>query len=153
MPANARLTMLVLLSTLAVLCVFGCAKEQKQAQLEVSDHEYSLRKESEDSHIYVIDAKGTVRNSGPVDVKNVIVTAYCRSCGEQVINGEWFVSEYDKMSHQKDTISYLAAGAGEDFAFEEVAFYPAPSGVPTPEGVPEDEEFEIVIESYEIVEE
>lgn len=151
MPQNARLTMLVVLSTLAVLCAFGCAKEQKQARLEVSDHAYNLRKESEDSNIYVIDAKGTVRNSGEVDVKNVTVTAYCRSCGEQVINGEWFVSEYDKMSHQKDTISYLAAGASEDFEFEEVAFYPAPESVPKPEGVPEDEEFEVVIESYEVV--
>ena len=153
MSGKVRLPMLLVFSVLAALCVSsGCAKEQKQVQLEVTEHEYTIRKESEDSNIYTLDAKGTIRNSGEADVKNVTVTAYCRSCGEQIVNGEWFVSEYDKMSHQKDVISYLAAGASEDFEFEEVAFYPAPAGVPKPEGVPEDEEFEVVIESYKVVE-
>ena len=47
-----------------------------------------------------------------------------------------------------DVISYLPAGAREDFAFEEVAFFSASTGVEQPQGVPE--EVEIVIESYEI---
>ncbi len=153
MSVKVRLTMLLVLSSLVILCVAsGCAKEKKQVKLEVTEHEYTIDKDSEDSNVYTIDVRGTVRNSGEVDVKNVTVTAYCRTCGEQIVNGQWFVSEYDKMPHQKDVISYLAAGASEDFEFEEVAFYSAPAGVPKPKGVPEDEKFEIVIESYKVVE-
>lgn len=152
MSRRMQVTLLIALPVLALLLVFGCAKEKKQADLEITDYELSVHKEREGSNAYVIDAKGTVANVGEVDVKNVEVTGYCRTCGEQIINGEWFVSEYDKMAHQKDVISYLAAGAEEDFEFDEIAFYAAPEGYSKPEGVPEDHEFEIVIESYEVVE-
>ncbi|MFW6334357.1 MAG: hypothetical protein ACOC0W_03725, partial [Desulfosalsimonas sp.] len=135
-----------------VLCVSGCAKEEKEARLEIDDYELYVEKEEGRSNIYVINARGTVSNKGDVDAKNVEITGYCKTCGEEVVNGEWFVSEYEKMSHQKDIVGYLPAGANEEFEFEEIAFYPAPSGVPAPDGVPENHDFEIVIKAHEIAE-
>ncbi|MFP4193475.1 MAG: hypothetical protein ACLFMN_03135 [Desulfobacterales bacterium] len=133
-----------------VLLVSGCAKEEKQAVLEIDDYELVLREEGGRSNLFIIDARGTVVNAGDTDVENVEVTGYCRTCGEEVINGEWFVSEYEKTSHQKDIISSMPAGSRRDFEFEEIAFYPAPEGVAEPERIPEEHDFEIVIESYEI---
>ncbi|MGB9498435.1 MAG: hypothetical protein ACKVE4_01515 [Dissulfuribacterales bacterium] len=60
--------------------------------------------------------------------------------------GRWFVSDVEKLSQQKDTISYLAAGAEEDFNFKEVVFY---WGAEKPKTIPE--KLEIVIESFEAV--
>lgn len=131
------------------LCVSGCA-EEKKARLEIEDYELSLSKESGDSNVYSIDANGTVANKGDVDVKNVEITGYCTSCGEEIINGQWFVSDYEKTPDQKDMIGYLPAGATEEFEFRDIAFYPAPEGIPAPKGVPEDHDFEIVVESHEI---
>ena len=112
---------MLLFLVLAQLGLLGCGGEKKDAKLEVADAEFSIRHESE--YDYVIDAKGVIRNVGQVDVKNVEVTGYCRSCREELIDAQWFVSDYEKMAHQKDVISYLSAGSQEDFEFEEVAFY------------------------------
>ena len=125
----------------------GCSQEKKEATLEITETEFVLRQDT--NHSFVVDAKGKIRNSGDVDVKNVVVTGYCKSCGEVLINGKWFVSDYDKTPEQKDIISYLVAGAEEDFNFKGVAFYMDQSGTKPP-GMPED--MQIVIDSYEIVE-
>ena len=146
MEKRARCTELIAAFVLALLCFFGCAKEQKEANLQIVDSEFTIRQDSNLS--YVLDAKGTIRNAGDVDVKNVRVTGYCRSCGTRIINAAWFVSDVEKMPNQMDVINYLAAGAQEDFEFEEVAFFSASTGSEEPQGVPED--VEIVIESYEI---
>ncbi len=125
----------------------GCSKEKKSAVLEFTDSEFILRQDT--GHSYVIDAKGSIKNVGEVDVKNLVVTAYCRSCGEVLINGKWFISDYEKTPDQKDTISYLAVGGKEEFKFKGVAFYMDQSGR-TPESLPENMEFSV--ESYEVVE-
>ena len=130
------------------LCLLGCAREEKQASLEIVDSEFSIRKDTDLS--YVIDASGTIANTGDVDVKNVKVTGRCESCGNQIINATWFVSDVDKMPNQMDVINYLAAGAQEEFEFEEVAFYSAQSGSEVPEGLPDG--LKVVITSHEIVE-
>jgi len=148
MGKKARYVGLITASVLALLCFFGCAKQQKEANLEIVNSEFTIRHDSKLS--YVLDAKGTIRNAGEVDVKNVKITGYCRSCGSRIINAEWFISDVEKMPNQMDVISYLPAGASEDFEFEEVAFFSASTGSEKPQGVPED--IEIVIESYEIAE-
>ncbi|MFW5931030.1 MAG: hypothetical protein ACOCQI_04675, partial [Desulfosalsimonas sp.] len=150
MFGNARCILWCILAAVVVLCVSGCAKEEKKAMLEVEDYELVMRKEGGRSNLFIIDAKGTIVNKGETDVRNLEVTGYCRTCEEEVINGEWFVSEYEKTSHQKDIISSMPAGSRRDFEFEEIAFYPAPEGVAEPERIPEEHDFEIVIESYEI---
>lgn len=148
MRAAMRYVGLIVLSVLVGLCLLGCAKEEKQASLEIVDSEFSIRKDSD--HSYVIDASGTIANTGDVDVKNVKVTGRCESCGDQIINGTWFVSDVDKMPNQMDVVNYLAAGAEEEFEFEEVAFYSAPTGTEEPEDLPDG--LKVVITSHEIVE-
>ena len=148
MKTNVRYVSFFAVAVMVSICFLGCAKEQKEAKLEIVDSEFIIRKDSGLS--YVLDAKGTIKNAGDVDVKNVKITAYCRSCGDQIINAVWFVSDVEKMPNQMDVVNYLAAGAQEDFEFEEVAFFSAQTGNEEPEGIPED--VEVVIESYQIVE-
>ncbi|MBS3732936.1 MAG: hypothetical protein KGY42_08520 [Desulfobacterales bacterium] len=147
MAGNARFLAVIFLGGIMALCLYGCAGEQKKAELEVADSEFSIRKEAE--YMYVVDAKGVIRNLGPADVKRVEVTGYCRSCREEIIDSQWYISDYEKMEHQKDVISYLSAGSKSDFDFTEVAFYSANRSKKAPEKLPED--LEISIESYEVV--
>ena len=146
MYKNKPFSAVILVSFIAALSLSGCAGEQKEAQLEVVDSEFSMRHEA--GHDYVIDAKGVIRNVGDTDVRNVEVTGYCRSCDERIIDGQWFVSDYEKMEHQKDVIGYLPAGGQETFEFEEVAFYSVDKSKKEPDALPED--LEISIESYEV---
>ncbi|MFP4256935.1 MAG: hypothetical protein ACLFMN_07100 [Desulfobacterales bacterium] len=136
------------LALIAAFFLWGCAEEPKEAELEVADAEFSIREDHENH--YVVDAKGVIKNVGEVDVKNVEVTGYCRSCREEIIDGEWFVSGYEKMSNQKDVISRLPAGGQAEFEFEEVAFCAVNRTKEAPTELPE--EIDISIESYETAE-
>ncbi|MGM0453841.1 MAG: hypothetical protein ACQERN_11810 [Thermodesulfobacteriota bacterium] len=129
------------------LFLSGCSQETKEAELKITDEDFVIRQDT--NHSFVVDASGTIQNVGPNDVKNVVVTGYCRSCGEVLINGKWFISDVEKTPEQKDTISYLAVGDEEDFAFKGVAFFMDQSGN-KPQELPE--EMEIVVESYDVVE-
>ena len=128
---------------ITAFCLIACEKK-KEGKVILTDTEYTLRQDAERS--WTIDATGKVKNVGEVDVKKVVITGYCRSCGEVITLGSWFVSEIEKLPHQKDTISYLAEGAEEDFNVKEVVFY---WGVEKPKSIPE--KLEIVIESFETV--
>ena len=148
MSRKGRFLAVVILPVLAALCLWGCSGQQKEAALEIADAEFFIQQDGETS--YVVNAEGVIRNVGQVDVKNVEVTGYCKSCGEKVIDGQWFVSEYEKMDHQKDVIGYLAAGSEAEFEFAEVALCMVQKSRQAPEELPED--LEISIESYDIAE-
>ncbi len=128
---------------ITAFCLISCEKK-KEGKVIVTDTEYTLRHDAERS--WTLDATGKVKNIGDVDVKKVVITGYCRSCGEVIAMGKWFISDVEKFPSQKDTISYLAAGADEDFKVKEVVFY---WGVEKPKSIPE--KLEIVIESFETV--
>ena len=145
---NVGLPWMVSLFILAVLGFPGCGQEQEKAELKVVNPAFSIRKDGETS--YAVDAKGLIRNTGQVDVKAVEVTGHCETCNEKVIEGEWFVSEYDKMAHQKDVIRYLAAGDEASFEFQDVAFCMASRSENAPTELPEG--LKISIESWEVVE-
>ncbi len=133
------------------LCFVSCA-EKKEGKVIVTEQEFSIRQDAE--YNWVLDAKGKIRNVGEIDIKKVVVTGYCRSCGEVLNAGIWFANDVTinpKTSDQKDIISYLTAGDEETFSFKEVAFFFRPGG-PGPEGVMPDN-LEIVIKSFETVEE
>jgi formylmethanofuran dehydrogenase subunit A len=133
---------------LMAVCIglLSCS-EKKEGKIIITESEFVVRQDNEKA--FVIDAKGKVKNVGDVDVKQLVVTGYCRSCGELINPGNWFVSEYEKTPDQKDTISYLAAGAEEEFSFRGVAFiYNMVAEMP--ETIPDN--MEIVIESFETVE-
>jgi hypothetical protein len=128
---------------ITILCLISCEKK-KEGKVIVTAKDFVLRQDAERS--WTIDATGKVKNVGEADVKKVVITGYCRSCGEIIVQGSWFVSDIEKLPHQKDTISYLAAGVEEEFSVKEVVFY---WGVDKPESIPE--KLEIVIESFETV--
>ena len=133
---------------LACLCFTACA-EKKEGKVIVTEQEFSIRQDAE--YNWVIDARGKIRNVGEIDVKKVVVTGYCRSCGEVLTAGVWYINNVPKTTEQKDVISYLPAGDEEDFSFREIAFFFRPGG-PGPEGVMP-EKLEVVIESFETVDE
>lgn len=134
---------------IACLCILSCkpAKEEKKGKLIITDTEYNVRQTHENS--FVLDATGKVKNIGEVDVKKVVITAFCRSCSEMMISESWFVSDCEKTEEQKDTISYLAIGGEEEFSLKDVALYFGPADL-KPDKLPE--KIEVVIESYDDVE-
>ena len=134
----------------ALLCLFlvagtgmAACLEKKQGKVVISHQEFSLRQDGD--HSYTIDAKGKIQNVGEVDVKNIVVTGYCRSCGEIMIVKKWFVGA-EKMPEQKDTIPLLAAGGETEFHFKGVADIYLEAGAPAPV-LPD--QLEAVVESFE----
>jgi len=129
------------------VCIVSCEKKKPEGKVEVTAQEFILRQDKENS--YLIDAKGKITNTGPVDVKNVVVTGYCRSCGEEWIPGRWFVGA-EKVPEQKAVISHLPAGGEADFSFKEIADILLASGSSAAPTMPEN--LEVVVESFEVVE-
>lgn len=142
-----RFVIIIFFLMAVIFCMQSC-KEKKEGKVTVTESEFIVRQDSDNA--YVIDARGKVKNVGEVDVKNLVVTGFCRSCGELINPGNWFISEIDKTPEQKDTINYLPVGGEEVFSFKGVAFIY--NMVPEmPEFVPE--KMEVIIESFETVEE
>ena len=120
--------------------------EKKQGKVIVTEQEFVLRQDNEKA--YVMDARGKVKNIGAVDVKNVVVTGYCRSCGELINPGNWFISDIEKTPDQKAVISYLPVNGEEEFSFKGVAFI-YNTVAEKPATIPE--KMEVVVESFETV--
>ena len=146
MITRNRLIEFIAFALIAGVCLISCT-EKKEGKVSVTDQSFSIRKDGKID--WVVDAKGKIRNVGEVDVKNVVVTAYCRSCGEVVKSGNWFISNLPKTPVQQDVINYLAAGQEAGFGFKEIAFY-FDQGHLEPKALPE--KLEVVIESFETVE-
>jgi len=146
MKSNGRFFVLLVYFMIVSLCLCSC--EKKEGKVIVLEQEFNLRQDTEYS--YVMDAKGKIKNEGEVDLKNIVVTGHCRSCDETLVPGHWMVSpEIEKTKDQIDSISYLPAGAEEEFNFNGVAFIY--NKVPEePTELPQD--MEVVIESFEIAE-
>ena len=148
MKIAPRFFLLVCCVSIVIVCLAACEKEKKQAKLIITEQEFFLRQDTENT--FTIDARGKIKNVGDVDVKRVVVTGYCRSCTGLWGVGQWQTSpDIDRMPQQMDTISYLPAGVEESFSFTEVADYLLVAGEKKPE-MPE--KLEAVIESFEIVE-
>jgi hypothetical protein len=136
--------LMVLLGLLLVCGPAACSKAP-EGKVSVTEAEFFIRQDT--PHSWSIDAKGTVRNVGEVDLRRVVVTGRCRSCGEVLAQGVWFISDVEKRADQQYIINYLAAGAQEAFSFREVAFL-MDQGGNTPTSMPENLEIEIV--SFEV---
>ena len=134
-------------SLLMVSSLMSCEKKKQEAKLIIAKQEFSLNKDTE--RTFVIDCKGKIQNVGDVDVKKVVVTGFCRSCGEEMIPGRWFTSSIQKTPIQKDVINFIGAGDEIEFNFTEVANFMLTNGQKDPE-LPD--KLEVVIQSYEIVE-
>ncbi len=147
MRSNATIALFVIITILCLSNV-SCEKQKTQGKVIITEQEFILTKDRKNS--YTIEARGKIKNVGKVDVKRVIVTGYCRSCGEEWIPGRWFVSNIEKAPEQKDIIGYLAVGREESFSFKEIADLLLTTGQEAPE-LPDN--LEIVIESFDTVEE
>jgi hypothetical protein len=147
---SCKRPVVILLFCLFVITGLVSCTEKKEGKVIVIEQEFSVRQDAE--YNWVIDAKGKIRNVGDVDVKKVVVTGYCRSCGEILTAGRWFINDIEfipKTPEQKDVISYLSAGDEEEFSFREVAFYFHQSGQSPGETLPDS--LEVIIESFETV--
>jgi len=144
MRSIANIAIFVFVTMICLLTV-SCEKK-KQAKVIITEQEFTLRQERENA--FTIEASGKIKNIGEVDIKKVVVTGYCRSCGEEWIPGRWFVSAIDKMPEQKDVINYVAVGDEVPFKFKGVADLLLTSGQ-EPLELPEN--LESVIESFETV--
>jgi len=140
-----RYVLISLFCFMLTVLLFACGKP-KEGKVIISQQEFSVRQDSD--HSWVIDAKGKVKNVGDADVKNVVVTGYCISCGEVLVMGAWFISNVPKTADEKDTIAYLPAGAEADFSFKGVAFMMDTSGK-SPEKMPDKMQCKIL--SFETV--
>jgi hypothetical protein len=141
-----RMTTVLLCLLVSVFWLFSCEKK-KEGKVVVTEKEFVIRPDSD--HSYAIDATGKVKNVGEVDVKRVVLTGYCRSCGEAPIHNSWFVSRgIEKAEVQKDTINYLAVGDEEEFSFKEITFCWGPIGFKAPE---KPDQLEVEIISFETV--
>jgi hypothetical protein len=135
MKSFGRPTTMLVCMLLITGFLSSCGKP-KEGKVVITDQEFSIRQDSK--HTWAIDAKGKIKNVGEADVKNIVVTGYCKSCGEIVISGSWFYSAVEKRDEQKAVIAYLPVGAEEDFSFKDIAFLMDQTGkVPekTPDGV------------------
>lgn len=128
---------------LGVICA---CEEKKECKAVVTKTEYIL--EQDGNYTYSLNAKGKIKNIGEVDMKNVVLTGFCRSCDEMMISGQWFATQEVKTSDQKDMISYLAVGAEEEFSLKDVAYYYTKTGEAPAENP---QQLEVVVESFEAI--
>jgi hypothetical protein len=150
MTCYSRMILWLSCVLIAVSCLSSCSKEPVKADPKnfvTSNVEYNIR-ETHKNNSYVLDVKGKIKNIGKLDIKNLVVTGYCKSCVLEFTSHKWFISDCDKTPNQKDIIASLPAGAESDFSFEEVAFYFSSETV-APEKVPE--KIEIKVESFDTV--
>jgi hypothetical protein len=145
MQNQPRLTGIVFV--LMFCLFFGACGEKKEGKAIVSETEFSL--EHDGTYTFSLNAKGKVKNVGSVDLKNVVLTGYCKSCDETMISGKWFVSDVEKLPEQKAEINYLPAGGEAEFSFNDIAYYYTKQGE-KPLEFPE--KLEVIVESFEAVE-
>ncbi len=130
---------------LLVICLAGC-KDLKKGEVVIENYKYVAHQVSK--HCWEVNAEGTIKNIGKYDVKNVVVTGYCRSCQLKVIEGVWFTNDIPKAPDEKAIISYLTPGAEAPFSFNSIAVIltkdkPSDSELP--------EKMEVVIASFDTV--
>jgi hypothetical protein len=130
--------------TLAIILILAC--KQKTAKVIVAEYEFSIKKVSNKNE-YTIVAKGKVKNVGEVDVKNVVVTGFSKSCTSGFSPGIWMSSEREKTPEEKCKINFIPAGNEADFYFADVAFMYAEANK-EPKEMPEN--MEVVVESFEL---
>jgi hypothetical protein len=145
MRNKSRFMMVISLLILAGSIFFSCSKP-KEGKVEVTEQAFSIRRDSPNA--YVMDAKGKVKNVGEVDVKNVVVTGLCPSCGDALAPGRWMGPGQDKTPDQKGVINYIPVGQEQEFSFRGVAFIY--------NTVPEEPKekpavMKVVVESFEVV--
>ncbi|MDA3897766.1 MAG: hypothetical protein PF482_16660 [Desulfobacteraceae bacterium] len=138
----------VVLCLLISCCLTSCNKKQKVGTLQISETEYTLEKDDQKTTIS-LNVRGKIKNTSPYDIKGIEITGRCKSCTEEMHAGKWFVTQEAKTEDQKDTISYLSAGADGIFRFEGIAYFFKSTATEIPESYPED--LEVYVASFTTV--
>lgn len=124
--------------------LFSCSKP-KEGKVAVVAQNFAIRQLT--THRYTIDATGKIKNTGDVDLKKVVVTAYCKDCYKGLAPGKWTVSERERTPEEKDVIDYLPAGREARFKFTDVAIiYTMEPGMPNE--IPKN--MQAVIQSFKV---
>lgn len=145
MKTSGRLTECFCVLLIAGSLIFSCSKPE-EGKVAVTEQEFIIRQDN--PHAFVMDAKGTIKNIGEAAVKNVVVTGYCRSCGDALSPGRWMASGEEKTSEQKDIINYLASGQESEFHVKGLAFI---YNTVAEEPKEKPQHMEVVVESFETV--
>jgi hypothetical protein len=142
---------LISMSLCLLVLFFGLTackeKQKKEGKVEVTEKEFAIVKDGKFS--YTLNVKGKIKNTGAVDLKNIVITGYCKSCQEATVSNTWYATQEVRRPEQKAAVGYLGIGAVKDFNFNGIAYYYSQSSNP-PQDIPE--KLEIVIESFETVE-
>lgn len=139
-------TVLILIPLILCLCLISCQKKE-EGEVIVTKTEYYMVMDS--NYSLSLNAKGKIRNISEVDVRNVVVTGDCKSCGEVLMSGQWFITRHEeKRDDQKSVIPYLVAGAEANFDFQGIAYYYL-KDEKKPENIPE--QLDVYIQSFESV--
>ena len=129
-----------------VLFFSGCGGEPQEAELEVSNLEYTIVQEGR--HLHSVKVTGSLRNVGNVDVSDVLLTGDCPSCVGSVRAGNWFLTDHQKADAQSDVIRFLGRGERSNFEFQGLAYYSTGGGAELPDAVPAD--LNVYVETYTI---
>ncbi len=128
----------------AALSLSGCGSEPAEPEFVISDENFEIFQDGR--YVYGVKVTGTIRNTGNVDVSDVVLTGECPSCSTSIIERQWFLMEF-KRDEQKDFIRFLGRGERQNFSFEGVAYFRTGGGDP-PDEMPDD--VRVIVESYEI---
>lgn len=140
MQLRVRFTLCALLAVLAAF-VISCEKT-KTVEIKVVDPEFYVKRISR--HGFEVAARGKIRNTGNLDVKNIVVTGECLSCPENFTWDNWFHNTGNiKTDNEKAIIGDLPAGAEKEFNFVGVAMFTSRDGK-TPATLPEKLEVKVV---------
>lgn len=93
----------------------GCKPRDGLPKLEISGESYQVRRNG--SVQLVLVTKGTIRNSGSGDAKNVVITTDCAGCSTTARNGVWIDASAARKSRKGTVINYLRAGESSDFSY------------------------------------
>ena len=140
------LPIIFLLLGVAVLVFPGCAEESQEAELLISDEKFTIVQEGK--HLHSVKVTGTIRNTGNVDVSDLIVTGECPSCYGSLRAGDWFLTDHQKADAQSDVIRFLGKAERHSFEFQGLAYYSTGGGYEPPAELPE--ELHVRVDDYKI---
>lgn len=124
----------------------GCAEEAVDAELLISNEEFSITQTGVQG--YEVYARGTVRNVGDVDVRDLTMVGDCPSCNAAFRQANWYKIEVEKTDDQKAVIRYLGKGERANFEVKGLAFFSTAGGA-APTELPTELKTEII--SYTVV--
>ncbi len=93
----------------------GCTTKDARPKLDINGESYVLQRRGNVQLILV--TKGTVKNSGTGDAKNIVITTDCPECATVGRNGAWMDASVVLKSRKGTVINYLRAGESKDFSY------------------------------------